>query len=174
MNTARDIINQVSATGARLVLVQGGVGFDRPIPDNLLRLARDHKAAIRAELEAQTTQEGIKRLKEAAQGVPATLEELQAFFADDLESFGMGEVSQAGIVQAVRWYVFQHLGRRDPIPEPTPKEQGMVKCSECLQDRCSYRQTTPWGSLIMQSSPQWRWCRDYTAQVHDLNEYRKR
>ena len=174
MNTARDIINQVSATGARLVLVQGGVAFDKPIPDNLLRLARDHKAAIRAELEAQTTQEGIKRLKEAAQGVPATLEELQAFFADDLESFGMGEVSQAGIVQAVRWYVFQHLGRRDPIPEPTPKEQGMVKCSECLQDRCSYRQTTPWGSLIMQSSPQWRWCRDYTAQVHNLDEYRKR
>ena len=172
MNTARDIINQVSATGARLVLVQGGVGFDKPIPDNLLRLARDHKAAIRAELEAQTTQEGIKRLKEAAQGVPATLEELQAFFADDLESFGMGEVSQAGIVQAVRWYAYQYKGREEPQPEEIPA--GMVRCTDCLQNRCTYRQVTPYGNVVMQSSPAWRWCDDYTARVHNLDDYRRR
>ena len=172
MNTARDIINQVSATGARLVLVQGGVAFDKPIPDNLLRLARDHKAAIRAELEAQTTQEGIKRLKEAAQGVPATLEELQAFFADDLESFGMGEVSQAGIVQAVRWYAYQYKGREEPQPEEIPA--GMVRCTDCLQNRCTYRQVTTYGNVLMQSSPAWRWCDDYTARVHNLDDYRKR
>ena len=172
MNTARDIINQVSATGARLVLVQGGVAFDKPIPDNLLRLARDHKAAIRAELEAQTTQEGIKRLKEAAQGVPATLEELQAFFADDLQSFGAGEVKQAGIVQAVRWFAYQYKGREEPQPEEIPA--GMVRCTDCLQDRCKHKRATPWGGVVMQSSPAWRWCDDYTARVHNLDDYRKR
>jgi hypothetical protein len=173
MNTARDIINQVSATGARLVLVQGGgVGFDKPLPDDLLTLARDHKDAIRAELEAQTKQKGIKRLKEAAQGVPATLEELQAFFADDLQSFGSGEVVQAGIVKAVRWYAYQYKGREEPQPEEIPA--GMVRCTDCLQDRCNHRRVTPWGSVEMQSSPHWRWCREYTVRVHNLDDYRKR
>ena len=173
MSTARDIINQVSATGARLVLVQGGVGFDKPIPDNLLRLARDHKDAIRAELEAQNTQEGVKRLKEAAQDVPVTLEELQAFFADDLQSFGAGEVTQDTIRQLARWFAYQHLGRRDPTPEPTPKEAGMVRCTDCLQNRCSYRQVTPWGDVVEQSSPAWRWCKDFTAKVHQISDYRR-
>lgn len=55
MTTAQDIIRQVSATGARFVLVAGGVGFDRPLPGDLLELAREHKAAIQQELEQQAT-----------------------------------------------------------------------------------------------------------------------
>ncbi len=54
---------------------------------------------------------GMKRLEAAAQGLPITIDELAAFFADDLQSFGTGEVKQAGIVQAVRWYAFTHMQR---------------------------------------------------------------
>ena len=140
--------------------------------DEKSRISRISKISISNAPELK--KQGMNRLEAAAAGLPVTLEELAVFFADDLQEFGEGRVKQAGIVQAVRWYVFQHLGRRDPIPEPTPKEQGMVKCSECLQDRCSYRQTTPWGNVLMQSSPAWRWCDDYTARVHNLDDYRRR
>jgi hypothetical protein len=113
MSKALDIIGQVTATGARLVLVQGGVGFDKPIPDDLLYLARDHKEVIRAELEAQATQEGVKRLEEAAKGLPVTLEELQEFFQGDLLDFGTGTgtVTMAGIRKASEWYAFVHMKR---------------------------------------------------------------
>ncbi len=116
--------------------------------------------------------EGIKRLREAAQGVPATLEELQAFFADDLQEFGQGRVKQAGIVQAVRWYAYQYKGMEEPRLEEIPA--GMVRCIDCLQNRCTYRQVTPYGNVVMQSSPAWRWCDDYTARVHNLDDYRRR
>ncbi len=124
-------------------------------------------------IDTDKTATGLKRLEVAAQGLPITIGELSAFFADDLQSFGSGEVTQAGIVKAVRWYVFQHLGRYQPLPEPTPKEQGMVRCVDCLQDRCSYRQVTSYGNVMVQSSPQWRWCKEYTAKVHRLDDYRK-
>ena len=111
MSKALDIIGQVTATGARLVLVQGGVGFDKPLPDDLLTLARDHKDAIRAELEAQTKQKGVKRLETAAKGLPVTLEELQEFFQGDLLEFGSGGVCDAGIRKACEWYAFTHMNR---------------------------------------------------------------
>lgn len=111
MSKALEIIGQVTATGARLVLVQGGVGFDKPLPDDLLTLARDHKDAIRAELEAQTKQAGVKRLETAAQDLPATLEELQEFFQGDLLDFGNGGVCDAGIRKACEWYAFTHMNR---------------------------------------------------------------
>ena len=116
--------------------------------------------------------EGIKRLKEAAQGLPVTRAELEAFFANDLQAFGEGKVKQATIKQVVTWYVLKHLGRAKPEPEEIPA--GMVRCTDCLQDRCKHRQVTPWGDVVMQSSPQWRWCSDYTARVHSLDDYRKR
>lgn len=143
--------------------------------DSKDELSRNSKNSRNSNSNAsELKKQGMKRLEVAASGLPVTLDELSAFFADDLQSFGMGEVSQAGILKAVRWYVFQHLGRFQPLPEPTPKEAGMVKCSECLQDRCSYRQVTAYGNVILQSSTQWRWCSDYTAKVHQLDEYRKR
>ena len=111
MSKALEIIGQVTATGARLVLVQGGVGFDKPLPDDLLTLARDHKDAIRAELEAQTKQKGVKRLETAAKGLPVTLEELQEFFQGDLLDFGSGGVCDAGIRKACEWYAFTHMNR---------------------------------------------------------------
>ena len=111
MSKALEIIGQVTATGARLVLVQGGVGFDKPLPDDLLTLARDHKDAIRAELEAQTKQKGVKRLETAAKGLPVTLEELQEFFQGDLLDFGSGGVCDAGIRKACEWYAFVHMNR---------------------------------------------------------------
>lgn len=167
----QQIIKDIFATGARFVLNVEGIGLDRPIPDNLLLLARQYKTDIKRELEAQQAAfraEGIKRMEIAAQGLPVTSNELKEFFADDFVSFGTSEVTQAGIVKAVRWYAFTYKGRaeqsqREEIPA------GMVKCSDCLQDRCKWN-----DRYIRQSSPAWRWCKDYTAKVHDLNEYRKR
>lgn len=114
MSTAQDIIRQVSATGARLVLVNGGVGFSKPLPENLVALAREHKAEIRRELERQAgtdKAEGLRRLEVAAQGLPATIKELAEFFADDLPSFGSGEVKRAGIRKACEWFAYIHMGR---------------------------------------------------------------
>ena len=62
-------------------------------------------------VESDMTATGLRRLTAAAQGLPVTQEELAAFFANDLQSFGSGEVKQAGIVQAVRWYAFTHMQR---------------------------------------------------------------
>jgi hypothetical protein len=116
--------------------------------------------------------QGIEKLAVAAQGLPVTLAELEAFFANDLQAFGNGSVTMATIKQVVTWYVLKHLGRAKPEPEEIPA--GMVRCTDCLQDRCKHRQVTPWGDVVMQSSPQWRWCSDYTARVHSLDDYRKR
>ena len=111
MSKALEIIGQVTAIGARLVLVQGGVGFDKPLPDDLLTLARDHKDAIQAELEAQTKQKGVKRLETAAKDLPVTLEELQEFFQGDLLDFGNGGACDAGIRKACQWFAFTHMNR---------------------------------------------------------------
>ncbi|WP_287601317.1 hypothetical protein [Thiothrix sp.] len=116
--------------------------------------------------------QGIARLEAAAAGLPVTLEELAVFFADDLQEFGQGLVKQAGIVQAVRWYAYQYKGMEKPRLEEIPA--GMVRCIDCLQNRCTYRQVTPYGNVVMQSSPVWRWCDDYTARVHNLDDYRRR
>ncbi|QTR53136.1 hypothetical protein [Thiothrix unzii] len=116
--------------------------------------------------------QGIARLEAAAAGLPVTLEELAVFFADDLQEFGQGLVKQAGIVQAVRWYAYQYKGMEEPRLEEIPA--GMVRCIDCLQNRCTYRQVTPYGNVVMQSSPAWRWCDDYTARVHNLDDYRRR
>ena len=167
--TVQQIIKDISATGTRFVLNKDGIGLDRPIPDNLLLLARQYKADIKRELETQQAEfrvEGIKRLEMAAQGLPVTSNELKAFFADDLVSFGTGEVTQAGIVKAVRWYVFTYK-KRAKIQQ---KEilAGMVKCSDCLQNRCKWN-----IGFTRQTSPAFRWCSDYTAKPPQLNEYRK-
>ncbi|MDQ5770818.1 hypothetical protein [Thiothrix subterranea] len=53
-NPVMQIINDITATGARFVLDADGVGLDRIIPDDLLELARQHKFAIKRELEAQS------------------------------------------------------------------------------------------------------------------------
>lgn len=136
-------------------------------------------------IDTDKTATGLKRLEVAAQGLPITIGELSAFFADDLQSFGSGEVTQGGIVKAVRWYVFQHLGRHDPIPEPTPKEAGMVRCTNCgkatvHRDNGGCPHNVEWFGWDgrtpyrhSQSSPQWRWCSGYTARVHNLSDYRK-
>lgn len=116
--------------------------------------------------------QGIEKLAVAAQGLPVTLAELEEFFAHDLQAFGEGKVKQATIKQVVEWYVLKHLGRVKPEPEEIPA--GMVRCTDCLQDRCKHRQVTPWGDVVMQSSPHWRWCMEYTARVHQMDEYRKR
>jgi len=124
--------------------------------------------------DTEIRRQALKRLEVAAANLPITLDELSAFFADDLQSFGTGEVTQDTIKQLAQWFAYQHLGRHDPIPEPTPKEAGMVRCTDCLQDRCSYRQVMPWGDVVIQSSHAYRWCKDYTARVHHLDDYRKR
>ena len=106
-NPALQIINDITATGARFVLDADGVGLDRIIPDDLLELARQHKFAIKRELEAQQAAiraEGIRLLKVAAHGLPLDFAELQAFFSNDLPDFGTGEVTQAGIRKACEWF----------------------------------------------------------------------
>ena len=132
MSAALDIIRRVSETGARLVLVNGGVGFDKPIPAELLTLARQCKDAIREALEAQTEEsraEGLKRLEAAARGLPATLDELAEFFRDDLPDFASGAVKPEGIRLACECVVLRHWGRHpywdhpDRKPKPPPKEE---------------------------------------------------
>ena len=54
---------------------------------------------------------GIEKLAVAAQGLPVTLAELEAFFAHDLQSFGNGGASMAGIRKACEWYAFTHMNR---------------------------------------------------------------
>ena len=44
----------------------------------------------------------------AAQGLPVTLDELAAFFADDLHDFGIGEVSREGIRKAAEWFAYTY------------------------------------------------------------------
>ena len=115
---------------------------------------------------------GLARLAEASKGLPVTLAELAEFFADDLQDFGSSEVKQAGIRQACEWYAYQYKGRAEPQTEEIPA--GMVRCTDCQQGQCKHKRVTPWGSVERQSSPQWRWCDDYTARVYNLNNYRKR
>jgi siroheme synthase len=106
-NPVLQIINDITATGARFVLDADGVGLDRAIPDDMLELARQHKYAIKRELEAQQKAiraEGIKRLKVAAHGLPLDFAELQAFFDGDIHDFGSGGVSPAGIRKACEWF----------------------------------------------------------------------
>jgi|GEM_PF-3081993 len=134
-------------------------------------MARINGASLPPTAKVDMTATGLKRLAVAAQGLPVTLAELEAFFANDLQEFGNGGVSMATIKQLVEWYAYRHKGRAKPEPEEIPT--GMVRCTDCLQDRCKHRQVTPWGEVIMQSSPQWRWCREYTARVHNLDDYRK-
>ncbi|QQZ27607.1 hypothetical protein HMY34_01925 [Thiothrix subterranea] len=112
--------------------------------DSKDELSRNSKNSRNSNSNApELKKQGMKRLEAAAAGLPVTVEELAAFFGDDLQSFGTGEVKQAGIVTAVRWFAFQHLGRVQPQTEEIPA--GMVRCTDCLQDRCKHRQVTPWG-----------------------------
>ena len=108
-NPVVQIISDITATGARFILDADGVGLDRIIPDGLLELARQNKHEIRRELESQQAairDEGLKRLKSAAQGLPVSFQELSSFFAGDLQSFGIGEVKQAGIRKACEWFAY--------------------------------------------------------------------
>jgi hypothetical protein len=122
--------------------------------------------------DTEIRRQALQRLEKAAEDLPITVDELAAFFAADLQSFGTGEVPQASITQAVRWYVFRHKGKRRSQRQETPA--GMVRCTDCLQDRCQWRQITSYGNVVMQSSPAYRWCSDYTAKIHWLEDYRGR
>ena len=137
---------------------------------NIQNESQNHKN--HSHKHSELKKQGMNRLEVAAQGLPVTRDELAVFFADDLQDFGSGEVKQAGIRQACEWYAYEYKGRAEPQPEEIPV--GMVRCTDCLQDRCKYRYVTPYGTVVMQSSPAWRWCDDYTARVYNLNNYRKR
>ncbi|MEB4590033.1 hypothetical protein VSS37_03485 [Candidatus Thiothrix sp. Deng01] len=112
--------------------------------------------------------QGLKVLEAAAAGLPIPLDDLAVIFADDLEDFGAGAVSMAGIRQACEFYA---RGRAQPQRDEIPA--GMVRCTDCQQDQCKHKRVTPWGSVERQSSPQWRWCSDYTARVYDMADYRQ-
>jgi hypothetical protein len=117
MTTISQLISDISATGARFVISESGVGLDRPIPADLLTLAKQHRAAIRDYLIRQQEadrQRGIRMLANAAKGLPVNLQELTDFFADDLEDFGNGTVSPAGIRKACEWFAYAHKGRAAP------------------------------------------------------------
>lgn len=134
---------------------------------NIKNESQNHKN--HSHKHSEVKKQGMNRLEVAAQGLPVTLDELAVIFADDLEDFGVGAVSMAGIRQACEFYA---RGRPQPQRDEIPV--GMVRCTDCLQDRCKYRYVTPYGNVVMQSSPAWRWCDDYTARVYNLNNYRKR
>lgn len=137
--------------------------------DNEGLKARNSKNSKNSNSNAsELKKQGMQRLEAAAQGLPIGMDELAAIFANDLESFGTGEVSIDGIRKACESYARGRVQpRRDEVPN------GMVRCTDCLQDRCKHRQVTSWGEVVMQSSPTWRWCSDYTARVHRIGDYRK-
>lgn len=138
--------------------------------DSKDELSRNSKNSKNSNSNSQELKNaGLKRLEVAARGLQIGMDELELIFINDLESFGAGEVSMEGIRKACEFYA---RGRMQPKQDEVPA--GMVRCIDCLQDRCAYRLVTPYGNVVTQSSPAWRWCRDYTAQVHRLNDYRRR
>ena len=103
---------------------------------------------------------GKARLLQLAQGLPVSPDELFEFFRDDLAGFGTPNlVTDHSIKQAVEWFVFRHLERREAYPDEVTK--GMVQCTACTQERCKYNV----NHYMRQHSPQWRWCSDYTGRV---------
>lgn len=103
---------------------------------------------------------GKARLVQLAEGLPVSPDELFEFFHDNLAEFGApGLVADHGIKQAVEWFVLRHLERREEYPEEVPA--GMVQCISCSQQRCKHNL----NQYTRQSSPQWRWCGDYTGRV---------
>lgn len=106
----------------------------------------------------EQVQGGKTRLVSLAQGLPVSPDELFEFFRDDVAGFGTpGLVTDQGIKQAVEWFVFRHLERREEYPAEVPS--GMVQCTACTQSRCKWN-----VGYTRQSSPQWRWCSDYTGR----------
>lgn len=102
---------------------------------------------------------GLKRLEAAAAGLPIPLDELAVIFADDLEDFGAGAVSMAGIRQACEFYAKnRHQPQREEVPA------GMVRCTDCQQGQCPYPLTHG-----RHTSEQFRWCKNYTARVIDIS-----
>ena len=82
------------------------------ITDSKGELSRNSRNSRNSNSNApELKEQGIEKLAVAAQGLPVTLAELEAFFAHDLQEFGNGGVTMAGIVQAVRWYAFTHMQR---------------------------------------------------------------
>lgn len=108
MSAITQIIRDISATGAKFVINENGIGLDRTIPVELLSLAKQNKDAIRLELEAQQRREGIRNLRLAAQGLKLNFEELARFFEIDLMDFGNGAVSMAGIRKAAEWFAYTY------------------------------------------------------------------
>ncbi|MBO0612957.1 hypothetical protein [Thiothrix fructosivorans] len=114
-NPVQRFINDITATGARFVVDAGDVWLDRPIPDDLLEIARQQKEPIRQELEAQRAAirlNGVELLSMAAQGLPLDFAELLAFFDGDIHDFGSGGVSPAGIRKACEWFAYVYPLRR--------------------------------------------------------------
>lgn len=104
---------------------------------------------------------GKARLLKLAKGLPVSADELFEFFRDDLAEFGTpGTVVDRGIRQAVEWFVFRHLERREEYREEIPS--GMVQCTACTQSRCKWN-----VGYTRQSSPAWRWCSDYIGRLKD-------
>lgn len=103
-------------------------------------------------------QRGVIRLRDAAAGLPATLEELVTFFRDDIESWGRGEALQAGIRKACEWYCFTYQNR-----QPVGGEEDLrVRCCDCKQDKCPYPLATHQGKQLYHASTQLRWCDSFT------------
>lgn len=150
---ARSIIQQVTETGAHFIIDGDRVGKDRLIPADLMALAREHRDAIRAELETQHIETGKKMLCSAASNLPINHAELLLFFRDDLGAIGAGQVSSEALEANVRWYA-THYGK--PAIHET---DGRVRCCDCQQNRCPY--PLQYGR---HGSTQPRWCNSYTAK----------
>lgn len=154
MSAIAQIIRDISATGARFIISESGVGIDRQVSSDLLNLAKQHKEAIRDYLLQQweaDKQRGIQMLASAATGLPVNQQELTDFFRDDLEAIGAGEISREALLASVRWYA-KHYGK------PAQHERDLrVKCCDCQQTRCPY--PLAYGR---HNSTQPRWCSNYT------------
>lgn len=127
-----------------------------------------HKPSVENNQALQHTVEkaGIELLRQAAKNLEVDIDALINHYKHDLYSIGIGEVDKATINQIVRTYLDRYT---PPISTDSDDTKGMVKCTECIQDRCPNRTI---AKRNIQTSTRFRRCASYTAKIYNLSDWR--
>jgi len=133
--TPAQIVREAAATDGVTVTLEAGrpkvSGPDEALARWLPRL-REHKAEIWAELEAQAR--GRARLETLARELRHPLEDLLAWYAEDVADLGELPVKQ------VRAIVAEYLQNRDTYRPPAPSPGAFAGCCPQRPSRGSTRQ----------------------------------
>ena len=147
MVSIQALINEIIDTGAKFVVTDDGIGLSKLVPESLLVLAKLHKKEIVDYLQQQDTQQGLMILKQLSAGLPIDGDELMAFYADDLQYIGTGEIP----ADTIKCSIMKLTEGRPPA-----EVDERVRCTECTQYRCRRKGR--------QYSPVLRWCNQYHAE----------